>query len=82
MYDSQSGQVRLYSKLQIPGISQQIIPCGTYKDFFVSLIIPEACQVKESEVSDFIGDKVLEELRAAENSTEICHPLVLLYRLK
>lgn len=82
VYDSQSGQVRLYSKLQIPGISQQIIPCGTYKDFFVSLIIPEACQVKESEVSDFIGDKVLEELRAAENSTEICHPLVLLYRLK
>lgn len=82
VYDKKNKIVKNYAGLTIPGISNPLAPLTTYNEFFISLITPETCDYNESEIKDLLGKTILEEINSTDFSKDLCHPLLIMYKLK
>ena len=82
VYNLETKQIKNYSKLTTTGISNAITPKGTYQDFYISLIIPENCNYKKENIKGELSQQIMEEIETTDFSKELCHPFVVLYKLK
>lgn len=82
VYNLETKQIKNYSKLTTTGISNAITPKGTYQDFYVSLITPENCDYKKEKIKGELSQQIVEEIETTDFSKELCHPFVVLYKLK
>jgi hypothetical protein len=83
VYGSASNDVQLYSSLRFKNIPNNIYPSSVYRDFFVTLIVPENFVPQNTNDLDKAGEYINNELNRVSNTPEaICTPFVMLYRLR
>lgn len=86
-YDLHSEEYVLIDKINIPSLENKfkyshIMPRGTYKSFFVSIIQPELFIPQEASSSDSLTQIVNNAIKDGDKDDGICTPILVLYRIK
>ena len=86
-YNLDTEEYVLIDKINIPSLENKfgythIIPRGTYKTFFVSIIQPELFIPKEASTSDSLSQIINNAIHDGANNDGVCTPFLILYRIK
>lgn len=85
VHDVASGKSVNYETLSVSGVWPNLTVYGTYKDFFVTLIIPETCIIDEEDelsLDPIVGQMILKEKQGVKKASDIAHPLLVFFRPK